>query len=436
MRVLLVHQYYAKLRGAFRVLLGVERALLDAGHEPVVFASATPVSTPCPFDRYFPEGFTRSDWTRGGWARSLRLAARGIYSLPAREGLRRLVAEIRPQVAVVLRPEHQLSYSVLPELRDSGIPVVLWFVDYRFWCTAGQFYNWRLRQPCFRCADGAHWNAVRFACAPRSWPMSLYGAAARYVWRATVRLDETAAVFVVPSLANRDILERWTDVPIGRMRVVAHPLEAADFASPSRGAGDYFAFYGQLLWEKGVHTLLQAIARLPDARLEIWGIDSVGLAPTVRALAGELGLLSRVRIDTQTRHGPVLLDRLAGALAVVVSSECPDMLDYAVLEGMAAGKAVIVGDRGGNAEIVRDAGAGWVFRAGDPESLADTMREVQSDPHEAERRGAAGRRHLEHRWRTGEFGKRLREVIEEAMATGRHGTPLTHRAPRLSKRLA
>jgi glycosyltransferase involved in cell wall biosynthesis len=85
---------------------------------------------------------------------------------------------------------------------------------------------------------------------------------------------------------------------------------------------------------------------------------------------------------------------LAAADAVLVllqrGSLYEDSLPTKLVEGLAAGRPVIVSAAGESARIVADAGAGYTADPEDPEALRDVIRQAAIDPDRAVK-GQAGR---------------------------------------------
>jgi glycosyltransferase involved in cell wall biosynthesis len=150
-------------------------------------------------------------------------------------------------------------------------------------------------------------------------------------------------------------------------------------------------FAGQLIPEKGVHTLLRAIREL-----------QADGAPPVRALIAGTGRqeaeLKQFCIDHDLKDVEFLghidwVPRLLGSVDVaVIPSEWEEAFAFANLEAMACGACVVVSDAGGNPEAVgRDGDAGAIFRKGDAGDLKRTLRELMADPARRDRMRRAAR---------------------------------------------
>jgi glycosyltransferase involved in cell wall biosynthesis len=146
------------------------------------------------------------------------------------------------------------------------------------------------------------------------------------------------------------------------------------------------AVIGRLAPWKGQDLAIEAVAGLPkeiDWQLDIAGDALFGedeYRDGLPALAERLGVADRVRF---LGH----VDDVAGLLGdvdvMVLSSRSPEPFGNVVAEAMAAGRVVVVPDRGGVTEYVTEghaSGSGYFYSMGDAASLRDKLVEVASDP--------------------------------------------------------
>ena len=148
----------------------------------------------------------------------------------------------------------------------------------------------------------------------------------------------------------------------------------------------YLLFVGRLRIRKGVEVLLEALP--PGARLLIAG-DGEHRA----ALQSRPGVKLLGRCDAGRVRG-----LLRGAAALVVPSIYEGM-PLVVLEAMEAGVPVVASRVSGIPEVVEDGVTGWLVPPEDPKALAAALSEVLERPDEARRRGEAGRRRVDERFR-------------------------------------
>jgi glycosyltransferase involved in cell wall biosynthesis len=197
----------------------------------------------------------------------------------------------------------------------------------------------------------------------------------------------------VSSAALRDgssVLAPWrskvTVVPFG---IEAHPWSAV---VPRRDGP--LLFVGRLVGYKGVGVLLEALARVPDAALDLVGEGP--LEAELRAQSHRLGLTARVRfLGEMDRTG--IAARLGGARALVLPSlDRSEAFGLVQLEAMAAGVAVVCTDLPtGVREVGLPGRTCLQVTPGNVEGLATALAAVWNDGDLAERLGEAGRRRFD-----------------------------------------
>jgi len=143
-----------------------------------------------------------------------------------------------------------------------------------------------------------------------------------------------------------------------------------------------FVFVGRLVEKKGVDVLIRALADVPDATLVIVG-DGPD-RPALEALAGDLGLLHRVRFTGRAPRVSVM-DELREAYALVIPSKVAQGGDQegtpvVMAEGMAAGVPVVASRLGGLAEHIDSGLTGLLVTPGSVTDLARALSEAIADP--------------------------------------------------------
>jgi starch synthase (maltosyl-transferring) len=151
---------------------------------------------------------------------------------------------------------------------------------------------------------------------------------------------------------------------------------------------------GRLERQKGVSVLLDALAADgPDLRLAVVGDGPEASVLRARTEADER-LRSRVHWLGRRDDVPALL---ATADLLVLPSLWEGMPN-AVLEAMAARRAVVATAVEGSDELVIPGETGWLVPAGDAPALAAALREAVADRERLRAFGAAGRERVERRF--------------------------------------
>jgi glycosyltransferase involved in cell wall biosynthesis len=151
--------------------------------------------------------------------------------------------------------------------------------------------------------------------------------------------------------------------------------EAAIMARAQQPGSLRLLFVGNLIERKGLHTLLQALLRLPAAgwELNIVGRQDVDRAYSARtaAFVKRHALDDRVYFWGQLPEGG-LRQLWASSHALVVPSQY-EGFGIVYLEGMSFGLPAIASTAGAASEIIEDGQQGYLVPSGDPIALAERL---------------------------------------------------------------
>lgn len=380
LRILQVNKFHFRHAGAEAYYLGVSDLLRAHGHYVGHFAMEHPENLPCDQAEHFVRQIDYA--APGGPLARLRLAAHTIYSTEARRKIAALL-DAEPYDLVHLHNfHHQLTPSILSEIKRRGIPMVWTLHDYKVICP-----NYKMLTHdgvCERCKGHRYYQAAVHRCNKGSFAASAVNVVEMHLHH---MLGSHGLVdrFHAPSRFMRDKVVAF-GVPAGR---VVHIPYAFSFAShePDVRPGSYFLYLGRLSSEKGVPELIEAVRRTPGARLRITGRGPY--EDEIRRLADKDGD-GRLEL-TGHLTGEALENAIRGALAVVVPSIWYENLPFAVIEAYAYGKPVIGSRIGGITEMIEPGETGWLFEPGDVEGLAACLAEALDDPARIERMGRRGR---------------------------------------------
>ena len=135
-----------------------------------------------------------------------------------------------------------------------------------------------------------------------------------------------------------------------------------------------FGFIGRLTEEKGIDNLMHALAMLPHDRIRMLIAGRVSEEEQRRLR----GIAPHARIEFM---GFVVPDDFYKQVDVVVApSIWHDPGPLVVADAKAAGRPLLGTRFGGMPEVIEHGVTGWLTEA-DPQSLADSMLAVASDPH-------------------------------------------------------
>jgi glycosyltransferase involved in cell wall biosynthesis len=135
-------------------------------------------------------------------------------------------------------------------------------------------------------------------------------------------------------------------------------------------------FVGRLMAEKGVDTLLHAMALVPSARLVIVGGGAE--RPRLEALARELGIEDRVDFRGGVSDRNALADIYRQAALFVLPSHS-EGLGCVLLEAMAHGVPIVATSVGGIPDLIKDSVNGLLVPPHDPRALAAAITRALAD---------------------------------------------------------
>lgn len=346
MRILQLGKFYAPDKGGMETALRhLVEGLLSAGHDVRVLVAGHGRRT-------------RRDDLPGAAQGLIRAGALGSWNsqpltLTLLRLLRRELRDFRPDIVHLHLPNPLACLAWRLARHDPGAAAARWAI----WHHAdivrqriGRFLVGPLTRRCLKDADGI--------CVSSE------------TWRQTSRQ-----------------LAPWR----ARVQVIPFGIDPQPFLAAAPQGDGPFLFIGRLVAYKGLWQLLAAVARLPEARLEI-----AGVGPLMRSLARRCAapdLRGRVRLlgNVADEDLPALMARCRAL--VLPSLDRSETFGLVLLEAMAAGLPLITSDLPtGVRELNRPGQTGWLVEPGDVDGLRQTLAEVLADPARSRALGRNGRR--------------------------------------------
>jgi len=227
--------------------------------------------------------------------------------------------------------------------------------------------------------------------------------------------------FLFNSRTTREAVEKLLGRPLAPGRhAVAYP--AADHLQPEIGEAEIASracrpgplrvlFAGNLIPRKGLHTLLEAVGRLPEGACELTIAGSPDFDPAYarRCRRQAEGLGERVRFVGRVEDS-ALRDLMRGSQVLAVPSAY-EGFGIVYLEGMGFGLPAIGGTEGAAGEIITPGENGYLIPPEGAGPLAERLAELAADRKRLARMGRlARRRYLAHpTWE--QSGARAREFL-------------------------
>ena len=381
LRILIAHNAY-RLRGGEDLMVDAEEQLLRAhGHEVLRY------------HRHNDEVDARQP---------LRLLRDSVWSRRTTADLDALFRSFRPDVLHVHNTLSLISPSVYWAAHRARVPVVQTLHNFRLMCP--QALMLREGRVCTDCVGKVPWRAVAHRCYRESAAQSAAVALTLQTHRLLGTWQDKVTLYIA---LNAFCRQTFIDggLPAERIRIKPNFIESP--TPPPDGTRDGLLFVGRLSVEKGIETLVQAAARLPQGMtVRVAGEGPLGHLTERAAGLTPLGPLSQ----------PEVLHAMARATALVVPSIWYENFPRTVVEAYAQGLPVIASRMGALADLVEDGKTGLLFNPGDPVDLAAKLQWAQSHPTDMRRMGRAARTRYEHELTSAQNARQLENIYLEAMA--------------------
>jgi glycosyltransferase involved in cell wall biosynthesis len=237
---------------------------------------------------------------------------------------------------------------------------------------------------------------------------------ARQVPRATVLLRATVRRSASFTTVSRWLATELESLVPGSSPVVAPmPIAPGLFEPAAERARDRLLFVGKLSEQKGLHHLLEALARMrARPSLEVVGagrVDDVHL----RSMARELGLDDRITWRPLLPQAELaVLYREATALVIPAVEEG---LGLTAVEALLSETPVVAFASGGVTDAVVHEETGLLVRPGDAAALAAALDDLMTRPDRGAALGRAGRRRVLNTFSMEAVGKRYAELYRAAL---------------------
>lgn len=332
---------------------------------------------------------------RGRW----KAFTNGLYARVAIRRFAELVHGFRPDVVHVHELYPLISPWILPICSQNRIPVVMTCHDYRLSCpVATHFSHGKI---CTRCIGGREYWCVLKNCR------SQYLESLAFALRATMAhkfklFTDHVAMFITPTGFARQWLVQHAGLPADRVVTIPYIIDIPS-TSIDASQGQYIAFVGRFVPEKGINTLVRA-ARNCGLPLRLAGDSSTMPLLPIDVDIQTVGLLNKAQ----------LFDFYQRARMLVVPSTWFETFGIVAGEAMSHGVPVIASRIGALQEVVEDGVSGVLFEPGNDYDLATKLKELWDKPQICRKLGKAGRKKILRECNKDTYFERLIAVYEEA----------------------
>ena len=368
MKVLLVNKYHYVRGGSETYYFGLAELLKSAGCDVIYFAMKDERNIPCDQSKYFINN-VEFNGNLTAWQK-IKAGLKMVYSFEAKKKIGELLDDEKPDIVHINLFHRVMTASIIDEIKKRNIPIVFTMHDLNCICPNHTMLNHG--NICEKCLHGNYWSCVKEVCFKKSRVKCLM--AAIESWFNKVHgIYNKIDLYVTPSEFYKRKLE---ESGITKSKIVCmRNFLPADSSFENKLHKNYYLYFGRLSYEKGVHTLLEAVKLVKEVHLEIAGTGPE--ETTFVKYVKDNGLEDRVHFNGFLK-GSNLTNLVNEAKCVILPSEWYENGPYTIMEAMQAGKPVIVSDLGGLPEIVDNGKTGYIFSAFDVKTLVSAIMGIES----------------------------------------------------------
>ena len=406
MKVLLVHNNYTVQGGAEVFFHEIARVLLIHGHEVAFLSAADEADRDTEWKAYFPAS---RNYRTGSLLKRIMSFPGMIYSRGAKAAMSRIIEDFNPDIVHAFATYVKLTPSVLDACRESDVPVVVSFNDYKHICPSYKlFHHGKI---CEDCKGGRFYKAIVNRCSHDSLIYSTASSVEAYVHDVLDIYRKNVHTFLFSSDFMAHKTEEFWSSQSFRWRKLRNPFDSTNYQASFKPDGPVL-FFGRLIEEKGVDILIRAAGRLPHVSFRI-----VGDGPDLNFLKQ---LVVDLDLDNVTLAGAMwgeeMDDEIRDCSFVVVPSVWHENFPYVINQSFAFGKLVVGSNRGGITELVEHGERGLIYEATDPDALANTILELWTNPVQIEEMGRRAKQYSDSEFNDEELYRTLNKIYTEVLS--------------------
>jgi glycosyltransferase involved in cell wall biosynthesis len=352
MRILEINKFYFIKGGAERHFFDVEDLLRQNNNKVAIFSMKHPQNKKTKWKKYFLStvGYD-SNYTT--WQK-LKGIGRMFYSREAKIKINKILDDFQPEIVHMHNIYHQLSPTILFEIKKRNIPIIMTVHDYKLvnpnynLYHKNKFYN--------RCLNGKFYQCFFDKCIKDSYLKSLIGTFEMYWHRWLGTYEKNIDQYIVPSKFTKNILaERGLDE--SKIKVLPHFITQKSIAENSPGditaegkTEKYCLYVGRMINNKGIAKLINIFAKINGLKLYLAGEIDPGFNKLENKNVRYLGHLNSEKLKMYIKNSEF----------IVSSSQLPETFGLIALEANVQSKLFIGYKTGAYPEIIKNGQNGFL----------------------------------------------------------------------------
>lgn len=365
MKILEINKFNFAKGGADKHFIDLVKLLRDHKNEVAVFSMHHPKNKFSPWQKYFVSyvGYNHSDSTL--WQK-IKGTARMFYSLESRRKISQLLDDFQPDIVHIHNIYHQISPSILTEIKKRSIPIVMTVHDYSLVCPN---YLMDCNEKNWENIENKSWlYFVKNKCFKNSYLKSFLVILKFHFHKYLNIYDKNIDLYISPSQFTKNILVK-NGLPENKIIVLPHfyaknSLEEKIQVSIRK---KYVLYAGMLSKNKGVKELVAVFQNIKNVSLYLAGRKEEGFNLKKRENIKYIGFLSHKELSRYIKN----------ALFVVSFSRLPETFGLIALDAISNGKPFIGFNSGAYGEIIKNAKSGYICK--DLDEIKEKIEKLASD---------------------------------------------------------
>ena len=404
MKILLINKFLFPKGGDAISTLNTGKLLSDKGHEIIFWGMDHPKNSDYPYKNLFVSyvDYSKSGGSIGQFHEAINL----LYSFEAKNKIEKLLKIKKPDIVHLNNFAHQISPSILDVFAKYNIPTVMTMRDYKLVCPT---YSMLLDgKPCERCKAGKYYWCFFKKCTKGSYLKSLLNTLEMYLHHKILRIYNKIDVIIATS---KFLKEKHIEMGL-RNKIVYLPnfVSTVDHLPTFQWEEKSIVYFGRLSREKGLFTLLNAVAGL-DIQLKIIGDGEIRQDLELKVKSEGLNNV----VFMGYKLGENLKQEIKSSIATVLPSEWYEAFGRSIIESYALGKPVVGARIGGIPELVKDGRTGYTFTPGNAVDLRNKIEHLLEHKDKAVEMGKNGRRFVEEEFNAEKHYQGLLEIYQMAL---------------------
>lgn len=366
MKILLINNCFFRRGGSEAVFFNTADLLKKHGHEVVFFSYADEKNEKTKDREYFIE-----------WGGTLHKIKNYFYNSDAARKLDEILTIEKPDIAHIHLMWGGINQSIFHVLKKHRVPLVHTAHDYRMVCPAYTFKNGK-DEECEACGKNSYYNCIINRCNKGSLIQSAIMTAEMYSRQLFHDPIKNINGFIfVSHFCEQKHIEHNPGFSKSN-RVVLYNYTNPQLELDSSKKEDYVLYYGRLSYEKGITTLIKAMAGMKNIHLKV-----VGTGPLEKELKNLCANEACDNIEfLGYRTGKDLFKYVRDAKYVCVPSEWYENNPMTIVESYSLGTPVIGASIGGIPEIIKEGKTGYCFESRKIEDLKTAISGAMDIPNE------------------------------------------------------